>query len=103
MLRKLTRDIFAGQLNSHFQVDGGSARSAALELVEARTAVAPSGYEAFSIIFRGPPALLLPQGIHNFRHDAIGTFDLFTVPIRQDQRGLYYEAVFNRRHEEMQA
>jgi hypothetical protein len=33
------------------------------------------------------------------RHDAIGAFDLFTVPIRRDQHGLYYEAVFNRREE----
>jgi hypothetical protein len=99
MLEKLTRDIFARHLNSHFQVEGRAAHSAALELVEANTAPAPRGYEAFAIVFRGPPAPLLPQGIHRFHHDAIGAFDLFTVPIRRDQHGLYYEAVFNRREE----
>ena len=99
MLEKLTRDIFARHLNTHFQVDSGAARSAALELVEASVAPAPLGYEAFAIVFRGPSDRLLPQGMHRFYHDAIGAFDLFTVPIRRDQHGLYYEAIFNRRQE----
>src|SRR5687767_4375206 len=97
MLEKLTRDIFARHLNTHFQVGDEATHSAALELVEAN---ATPGYEAFSIVFRGPSDPLLPQGMRRFRHDAIGTFDLFTVPIRRDQHGLYYEAVFNRRREE---
>jgi hypothetical protein len=29
-------------------------------------------------------------------HDEMGQFDLFLVPIRQDDQGFYYEAVFNR-------
>ena len=99
MLEKLTRDIFAQHLNTHFQVEGEAARSAALELVEASATPAPQGYEAFSIVFRGPSDRLLAQGIHRFHHDAIGAFDLFTVLIRRDQHGLYYEAVFNRRQE----
>jgi hypothetical protein len=103
MLKRLTRDIFAEHLNTPFQVDRGDAHSAALELVEASAAAAPPGYEAFSLVFRGPLAPLLPQGIHHFHHATIGAFELFTVPIRQDQRGLYYEAVFNRRREEVEA
>jgi hypothetical protein len=99
MLEKLTRDIFAHHLHTHFQIEDGVASSAVMELVEARVAPAPQGYEAFSIVFRGPSDPLLPQGMHRFHHDAIGTFDLFTVPIRRDQHGLYYEAVFNRREE----
>jgi hypothetical protein len=100
MLEKLTRDTFAHHLHTHFQVEDGVASSAVMELVEARMTPAPPGYEAFSIVFRGPPDPLLPQGMRRFHHDAIGTFDLFTVPIRRDQHGLYYEAVFNRRREE---
>jgi hypothetical protein len=102
MLEKLTREIFARYLNTHFQVGGEAAHSAALELVEASATPAPPSYEAFSIVFRGPSDRPLPQGMHRFYHDAIGTFDLFTVPIRRDQHGLYYEAVFNRRREEGQ-
>ena len=99
MLEKLTRDVFARHLHTHFQVEDGVASSAVMELVEARVAPAPPGYEAFSIVFCGPSDPLLSQGMHRFRHNAIGTFDLFTVPIRRDQHGLYYEAVFNRREE----
>jgi hypothetical protein len=29
-------------------------------------------------------------------HDKIGAIDLFLVPVRKDEQGLYYEAVFNR-------
>jgi hypothetical protein len=102
MLEKLTREIFARHLNTQFQVGGEATHSAALELVEANATPAPPGYEAFSIVFRGPSDPLLPQGMHCFHHDAIGTFDLFAVPIRRNQHGLYYEAVFNRRREEAQ-
>jgi hypothetical protein len=98
--RKNHRDIFAHHLYTHFQVGGEATHLAALELVEANATPAPPGYEAFSIVFRGPSDRLIPQGMHRFHHDAIGTFDLFTVPIRRDQHGLYYEAVFNRRREE---
>jgi hypothetical protein len=29
-------------------------------------------------------------------HEALGSFELFIVPIRKDDEGFYYEAVFNR-------
>ncbi len=49
----------------------------------------------FSIVFRGPGDILLPQAIYRVEHDQIGTFDLFIVPIGRDTAGLRYEAVFN--------
>jgi hypothetical protein len=30
------------------------------------------------------------------KHDSIGDFDLFLVPIGRDESGTFYEAVFNR-------
>lgn len=47
-------------------------------------------------MFRGPPDVFLPQAIYHVEHSAIGAFDLFTVPIRADHEGVYYEALFNR-------
>ena len=99
MLEEFTYDTFARHLHTQFQVAYGAAHSAVAELIEACERPAPQGYKAYSIVFRGPPAPLLPQGMRRFKHDAIGTFDLFTVPIRQDQHSVYYEAVFNRRQE----
>jgi hypothetical protein len=34
--------------------------------------------------------------VRNVSHDQIGEFELFIVPIKQDDRGFYYEAIFNR-------
>jgi len=95
MLEKLTLDIFAQHLNSQFQVESGAGPAVTLELVEANQLPAPAGYEAFSLVFRGPASSFLTQGIYHFTHSETGRFDLFIVPIRQDQGGLYYEAVFN--------
>jgi len=47
-------------------------------------------------MFRGPHDRLLQQGMYRIRHDHLGAFDLFLVPVGQDRHGLYDEAVFNR-------
>ncbi|HEX9373566.1 MAG TPA: hypothetical protein VF897_21310 [Roseiflexaceae bacterium] len=96
MLETLTFTTFAQQLNTPFQVERAGAVPLALELIEAREARSAPGYEAFSIVFRGPGDVFLPQAIYGMQHEAIGAFELFVVPIRQDQHGLYYEAIFNR-------
>lgn len=61
--------------------------------------------ESFSLVFRGPAGVPLPQMMYTFEHDEIGTFALFfvpigtfalfIVPIGPDDGGLLYEAVFN--------
>ncbi len=39
----------------------------------------------FSIVFRRPRDILLPQEIHRKEHEDIGSFDLFLEPIGPDQ------------------
>jgi len=46
-------------------------------------------------VFRGPEGVPLPQRIYRMEHPDIGAFDLFVVPIRPDDKGMRYEAVFN--------
>jgi hypothetical protein len=72
-----------------------------LELIEAtanqsgqETAQAPGG--KFSLVFMGPLDQSLPQQTYLFEHEKLGAFDLFIVPIGKDQKGLRYEAIFNR-------
>jgi hypothetical protein len=48
----------------------------------------------FSVVFRGPPAPVLPQRIYRLEHGRIGAFELFLVPIGPDGSGMRYEAVF---------
>jgi hypothetical protein len=100
MLDQLTFDTFAQKLNTQFQVENRAAAIVTMELVEASELPASPRYEAFSIVFCGPAEAFLAQGTYRFQHNNIGAFDLFIVPIRQDQHGFYYEVVFNRQRAE---
>ena len=64
------------------------------ELGESTGTEPPDGRQPFSIVFRGPGDVLLPQRIYMIEHEEIGAFDLFLVPIGPDERGLRYEAIF---------
>lgn len=88
--------LFARHLHDQFHVEQGHIPRLALELVEAETLPSPPGFHAFSLVFRGPPAPFLSQASYRFQHHALNTFDMFIAPIRQDQHGHYYEAVFKR-------
>ena len=101
-LEELTPAALAQSINTTFRCQAEHAPAVDLKLIETTATPSAPQYESFSIVFRGPSHPLLPQGIYQLQHDAIGTFDLFIVPIRQDQDGLYYEACFNRLRSEKQ-
>ena len=48
----------------------------------------------FSLLFRGPAQIILPQRLYRFDHTEMGAFDMFIVPIGADTDGVTYEAVF---------
>ncbi len=48
----------------------------------------------FSLILRGPAAILLPQRLYRFEHGEMGQFDIFIVPVGANADGVTYEAVF---------
>ena len=98
MLESLNEEKFAAQLHTKFLLHPETERALELELVEVSGGEQPKveGVECFSLVFRGPGDLLLPQHTYRMEHGELGAFDLFIVPIRRDEDGLYYEAVFNR-------
>ena len=49
---------------------------------------------AFSLLFQGPGAPGLAQATYRLTHSAIGTQDLFLVPVARTDAGYQYEAVF---------
>ena len=51
--------------------------------------------QPFSLSFLGPPEVVLPQAIYRFEHEAIGTFEMFIVPVGRTASGVSYEAVFS--------
>jgi Domain of unknown function (DUF6916) len=91
----LSHGTFAQQIKTSFRVQAETA-GVELELIGVSELKLHPGHEQFSIVFRGPIATFLGQGTRSFEHDQIGQFELFIVPIRSDNDGYYYEAVFNR-------
>ena len=102
MLEMFTVATFAQHLGDTFRLYPDASEAVDVELIEAielgeRSRPVSAGQPQrtpFSIVFRGPHDLLLPQRIYRIEHDQIGAFDLFLVPIGPDQLGLRYEAVF---------
>jgi hypothetical protein len=95
-MENLTLENFSQHLNSKFSINVEGADAIGLELVEAEDLGSTPGHEQFSIVFRGPLDRPLPQALYSFEHDGLKKFELFIVPIRKDQNGIYYEAIFNR-------
>ena len=100
MEASLTHKGFSDQLNTKFQLRLDENTSVEMELIEVSELKLYPQQEEFTIVFRGPLNAFLGQGTGNFRHEQMGDFDLFIVPVRQDEQGFYYEAVFNRLREQ---
>jgi hypothetical protein len=97
----LTFDLFEGRVGEEFVVgEGGPQLSTAL--VGATEGHHPGGRgpdgverQQFSLVFRGPAEVPLPQGTYTVTHAELGRLELFLVPIGADADGLRYEAAFS--------
>ncbi len=96
MLENITKTNLTENLHTQFTLCLESNRTGELELVELTEGRASPEYESFTLLFRGAAVDPLGQGTYRMEHAALGAFDLFIVPVAQDQTGRYYEAVFNR-------
>jgi len=92
----LTHEVFAKHANSKFQAQVDETMGVELELTDVSDVKLYPHQEEFAIVFRGPLDKFLGQGLRSFSHDQMGQFEIFLVPIKQDEQGFYYEAVFNR-------
>ena len=96
MEASLTHEEFTKNANTKFQVEADANTQVELELIRVSELKLHPQQEEFALEFRGPLNMFLDQGVRNFTHDQMGQFELFIVPIKQDEQGFYYEAVFNR-------
>ncbi len=99
MIEQWTRDVFAQQVHTPFQVHNAVGSAITVELVQLTDAPSSPKTESFALLFRGPASAFLDQGAYEFQHEHMGTASLFIVPVGRDQTGYYYEAVFNRLHQ----
>lgn len=91
-----TRDEFAEHLNTKFRVETGAKQWTEMELTEVTELSQKSRQESFALIFLAPEYAAPEQRLYQMQHDALGTLDLFLVPVSLDKRGLRFESVFNR-------
>ncbi len=102
MLEELELARFEGLIGQSFELRQEEGDPVALELTEAGPVGELSSRQAedlgkrlpFSLVFRGPTELLLPQAIRTLRHPEIGELAVFLVQLDQNAEGSLFEAVF---------
>jgi hypothetical protein len=87
---------FAPWLDGLFQVRADGL-ALDLTLIEAKALRSRAGQlrEPFALLFRGPLEPVLPQRLHTVHHEALGSLEIFLVPVGPDETGQRYEAIFN--------
>ena len=92
----LTHDACAECLNDTFTITHESTDHE-VQLIEAKElgSGADGGRAPFSLLFRGPEGMELPQGVYKVAHDDLGDGEIFLVPLGPGKEGVLYEAVFN--------
>ncbi len=95
----LTIDSFTPHLDTTFSIALSNGELLALRLTEI-TALgqnSASNRIPFSLLFCHPSLprnAHLPQQTYHLQHAALGTLTLFLVPLRPDQTGMRYQAIF---------
>ena len=96
MTESLNRTDFSQVVGTTFRVRFDAGEDVQLELAQCDPLAAPARETAsreapFALLLRGSPQVQLPQQIHIFEHERLGTFEMFIVPVGPGE----YEAVFN--------
>jgi hypothetical protein len=99
MLQELTPASFEAHLGTTFHIHDGGESPIEVTLQELKRHEVHPGPrpEPFSLYFLGPLRPILPQSIYRMEHEALGTMEIFLVPVGPDpkRQGMQYEAVFN--------
>jgi hypothetical protein len=96
MPEQLSREDFAGCVGSSFRLCPDRPDAFDLVVEEVSELSAAGGQASFSVLFRGPGDLRVPQGTYPLANERLGRVEIFIVPIARDERGFLYEALFNR-------
>jgi len=102
MLDELTMESFAPHVGASFPLALEPDPGLALTLTEVQALADlrrgprgdPRSKPAFSLIFHGPPAPILPQRIYPLVHPTLGPLDIFIVPLGPENGRMRYQAIF---------
>lgn len=96
MTDPLNYEQFAQNLHGRFKIHQSADSLVEVDLVEVSEFKKSAVQEHFWLVFRGPSRQPLSQGTYLFENDAMGRFEIFMTPMKQDAESRYYEVVFNR-------
>lgn len=86
-----TFDVLAGTEVTALSPEHGSVP---LQVLGAEKAAGDRPDNAYSVLFKGPLEMFLEQMTYEFALGDAGTSPIFVVPVREDDDGYVYEAVF---------
>jgi hypothetical protein len=92
----LNRDDFAAHLNTTFNVYFRDEEPTPVELIEVTPLRERNRAASFSMVFQGPPEPVWNQRLLRVEHPELGEGEIFLVPFAQVEKGVQYEAQFNR-------
>jgi Domain of unknown function (DUF6916) len=95
-LNSLSLETFAALKNTGFNLYKGAVKIIEVELIEVKALKPRRKLNAFSLVFKGPADLPLNQNTYKVRHKELRPLKLLVVPFKQDDKSVYYEAIFNR-------
>lgn len=86
---------FAAQIDTVFRIEGDHGDPFEATLVTLEDVFANEQYEVWVLTFLAPLDAPPKQGIYRLQHGELGSMELFIVPVQRDDKGIYFEAVFN--------
>ena len=95
MLGTTPKASFVENLNTRFRMLLHDA-VIEVELIEVIDRKSTPAQEQFSLMFLASPEAPLQQGIYTLEHDRLEAGEIFLVPVSKNEKGVCYQAVFNR-------
>ena len=96
MLGTTSKTSFSENLNTRFRAVLQDSPVIEMELIEIVDRKSTPSQEQFSLLFLAPPDAPIQQGTFRLDHERLESGELFLVPVSKDDKGVYYQAVFNR-------
>ena len=96
MMGMLPKASFAENLNTRFRAVLQDSTVMEMELIEVIDRRSTPRQEQFSLLFRAAQEAPIQQGMYRLEHDRLESGELFLVPVSRDEKGVCYQAVFNR-------
>lgn len=90
------RETFAEHLNTNFTARTEDEKTFETSLIEVKSIIFNELQECFALLFYAPSDAPPFQQSFQIEHKTLGKMELFLVPVKKDENGLFYEAVFNR-------